>query len=350
MRSESTPLNLRRHTLLFGIISAMKTEGESEAGKLLETAKRLIDDSASSSKQIKEGAGILKELTEGYDCLEAWQYLLDCHERGIGPFKTNKFRRSAKAAIERLAFLQEMDLRAPTGDSTDFSWCTDKRKQEAVMHIYAEARHKRDKFIEERVRPLVSQEKFTRAARRIGLDWNKKNALSDSEAFAVLEFTFAYDDSCGYIPIDRGIRETKRGLDHDYDVAMDMLGRLRYTWSTILDTKPRCGLICRDMLTGEEFFLFERNLSTSAFLKGATIACGRMPVGNYFMHNGFSVPIPEPDAGNESTEEMLDGILSDLKIDATRPVVLTKTQTASLAAVSIRSFLYSGLADFIRFV
>ena len=67
-------------------------------------AKSLIDgsDGEGASKRIAEGAKIVRELAEKADCLEAWKYMLECHERKIGPFKTNKFRRDANAAIARL--------------------------------------------------------------------------------------------------------------------------------------------------------------------------------------------------------------------------------------------------------
>jgi hypothetical protein len=67
-------------------------------------AKSLIDgsDGEGAPKRIAEGAKIVRELAEKADCLEAWKYMLECHERKIGPFKTNKFRRDAKAAIARL--------------------------------------------------------------------------------------------------------------------------------------------------------------------------------------------------------------------------------------------------------
>ena len=70
----------------------------------LEQAKKLIEgsDGDGASKRIAEGAKIVRELAENADCLEAWKYMLACHERKIGPFKTNKFRRDAKAAIARL--------------------------------------------------------------------------------------------------------------------------------------------------------------------------------------------------------------------------------------------------------
>jgi hypothetical protein len=55
-----------------------------------------------AKKLIAEGAKIVRELAEKSDCLDAWKYMLECHARGFGPFKTNKFRRDAKAAIARL--------------------------------------------------------------------------------------------------------------------------------------------------------------------------------------------------------------------------------------------------------
>lgn len=70
----------------------------------LEHAKSLINGAtgAEASKQISEGAKIVRELTDNADCLDAWKFVLECHEQGIGPFKTNKHRRSAQAAISRL--------------------------------------------------------------------------------------------------------------------------------------------------------------------------------------------------------------------------------------------------------
>ena len=116
--------------------------------------------------------------------------------------------------------------------------------------------------------------------------------MSQLQAFAVIDFVTMYDDSEGYVPVEQGIQGTRLGIDADYDAAMHALSRLRYTWSRILDMKPGCGLKCRDMLTGEEFFLFERNLSMSPVLKNKVLASGVMPVGECFMHTGFTHPYP----------------------------------------------------------
>lgn len=71
---------------------------------LLSRAKALINCGMANGrwKDIAEGARIVRELAEKTDSLEVWRYMLDCHERGVGPFMTNKYRRDATAAIKRL--------------------------------------------------------------------------------------------------------------------------------------------------------------------------------------------------------------------------------------------------------
>jgi len=76
----------------------------SKTQERLRQAKAMIEEASGADVKnlIVEGAKIVRELAEDADCLDAWKYMLECHERGIGPFKTNKFRRAAKAAIARL--------------------------------------------------------------------------------------------------------------------------------------------------------------------------------------------------------------------------------------------------------
>ena len=45
---------------------------------------------------------------------------------------------------------------------------------------------------------------------------------------------------------------------------------------------------------------------------------------------------------------MLDGVLAELKIPRKRPVSLSKAQTASLAAVTIRGLLHTGVAEMLK--
>jgi len=316
----------------------------------LEAARRMIegDDVAPSAKQIAEGAKIVRDLAEKGNCLEAWRYMLECHERGVGAFKTNKFRRAAKEAIARIGYIREWQDSHRGGFASDLSWCDSKTVRDAMLDKYAQARRQRDKFVEDRVKSRLAASNFFAAGMRLGLDWNRKGSMSKLQSFAVIEFATMYDDSDGYVPVDLGIKETQTGLDLDYDAAIQSLSRLRYTWSKIIDMKPGCGLKCRDMLTDEVFFMFERNLSKSPELKNAAIASGVMPVGACFMHTGFSLPIPGGGTGAESVEGMLDGLLDDLKIPRKRPVLLSKAQTASFAAVSIKSWIAAGMEGPVR--
>ena len=68
------------------------------------------------------------------------------------------------------------------------------------------------------------------------------------------------------------------------------------------------------------------------------------------MHTGFNLPYPGGGDGEDSVESMLDGLLDDLKIPQTRPVVLTRAQTANFAAVSINSWIAAGFEDSVGMV
>jgi len=64
----------------------------------LDVARRMIEVEG----KVSEGVKLVRELAEQADFPEAWKYMLECHEKGVGPLKTNKFRRAAKAALTRI--------------------------------------------------------------------------------------------------------------------------------------------------------------------------------------------------------------------------------------------------------
>lgn len=324
----------------------------------LASARRMIDGdggAAPSRSEVAEGAKIVRSLAEDGDCLEAWRYMLDCHERGIGPFKTNKFRRAAKEAIARHEVTQKWIAGRADAFSTDLSWCDVKPVRDLMLRRYANARRQRDKFVEDRVKPLVTDQRLASAASRLRLDWKNKNFFSETVAFGLIEFATMYDDSDGFVPVDRAIETTKRGLDPDYDAAIEMLSNLRYTWSKVLDVKPGCGLKCRDLLTGGDFFLLERNLSRGPVGKDFIIVSGVMPVGDCFMHTGYSLPLP--DDKDDPLEKILDSALEELGYPRKRgmfggasrePVHLTRAQTAKLASSTIASWVNSPAAESVK--
>ena len=87
-----------------GMDALAKFTDEDEMKDLLERSRKLIEEAngPGAPKQIALGAKGVRELAEQADYLDAWKYMLELHERKVGPFKTNKFRRDAKAAIARL--------------------------------------------------------------------------------------------------------------------------------------------------------------------------------------------------------------------------------------------------------
>ena len=105
---------------------------------------------------------------------------------------------------------------------------------------------------------------------------------------------------------------------------------------------------CRDMLTEEKFFLFDRNMSEFPILLDGVITGGFVPVGNCFMHTGFGVPVPSGKLEAGTIDDMLDEVLDELKIPRKRPIVLTRGQSASFAAVTIRSLLHAGVSDMLK--
>jgi len=226
---------------------------------------------------------------------------------------------------------------------SDFSWVKDPGKREAKMNAYAEARRQLDRFVSECVQPRVTQKHYKTAAKRIGLDWNHKESLTQTEAFAVADFTVMYDDSEGFTAVDLAALKTERGKDPDYDAAMDMLKILRYTWYEVLGMKAHCGLKCRDLLTDREFFLFDRQLSTYPQMKGAAMAAGIMPVGDCFMTTGFALPL-----FSSQSATFFASMLKSVGIDRPKPIFLTKKETAMFAATTIGALLDAGAGDMIR--
>ena len=53
-------------------------------------------------RAVKDGCDYIRRAAEDENYPEAWKAMLEFHERRIGPFKTNKFARAARAALKEL--------------------------------------------------------------------------------------------------------------------------------------------------------------------------------------------------------------------------------------------------------
>ena len=222
---------------------------------------------------------------------------------------------------------------------TEFSWVKETARREAVLSDYRNARRQLDRFVMECVKPVMTKKRVLSAEERIGLN-PKSKCLKKMEVFATAEFATMYDESVGEVAIDVAIKRTKQGIDADFDVAMEMLAGLRYTWLEILNTKANFGLKCRDLLTGDECFLIDQSLSCTTDLKGCAFATGILPVGECYMTTGFGLPVPTKDAAT-----ILDAMLASLDIPTVRPIFLSKKETARFAATSIGSLLGAGMGE-----
>lgn len=59
------------------------------------------------NKAVKDGCNYIRCAAEDENYPEAWKAILEFHERRVGPFKTNKFARAARAALKELEYGEE---------------------------------------------------------------------------------------------------------------------------------------------------------------------------------------------------------------------------------------------------
>ena len=226
---------------------------------------------------------------------------------------------------------------------TDFSWVKDAVRRTEKLAAYAEARRALDKFVADRVLPLLKDKHYAAAAKRIGLDWAKKSTLSQTEAFAIINFTCMHDDSQGRVAVDEALLKTDSENDDHYNAAMLMLRCLRFTCYEIQGMKAHCGLRCRDFLTEREFFLLDRQLSTYSQMKGAGMVASLVPVGDCFMTTGFGLPVF---ASNPSA--FFAEWFKSIGVSESRPIYFSRKETASFAATTIKMLLKGGMGEKMR--
>ena len=228
---------------------------------------------------------------------------------------------------------------------TDFSWVKDAVRRTEKLAAYAEARRALDKFVADRVQPLLKDKHYAAAAKRIGLDWAKKSTLSQTEVFAIINFTTMHDDSQGRVAVDEALLKTDSENDDHYNAAMLMLRCLRFTCYEIQGMKAHCGLRCRDFLTEREFFLLDRQLSTYPQMKGAGMVASLVPVGDCFMTTGFGLPVF---ASNPSA--FFAEWFKSIGVSESRPIYFSRKETASFAATTIKMLLQGGMGEKVRMI
>lgn len=71
---------------------------------MVEVGRNLVEAGLEKGdgRAVKDGCEYIRRAAEDENYPEAWKAMLEFHERRIGPFKTNKFARAARAALKEL--------------------------------------------------------------------------------------------------------------------------------------------------------------------------------------------------------------------------------------------------------
>ncbi len=82
----------------------LEAAGENVPEAMVEVGRNLVEAGLEKGdgKAVRDGCSYIRRAAEGENYPEAWKAMLEFHERRIGPFKTNKFARAARAALKKL--------------------------------------------------------------------------------------------------------------------------------------------------------------------------------------------------------------------------------------------------------
>ena len=71
---------------------------------MVEVGRNLVEAGLEKgdNKAVKDGCNYIRRAAEDENYPEAWEAMLEFHERRVGPFKTNKFARAARSALKEL--------------------------------------------------------------------------------------------------------------------------------------------------------------------------------------------------------------------------------------------------------
>ncbi len=327
-----------------------------EMNEELITARELLNaEGPEASRSIRAGAEIVRVLAEREDIQEAWELMLACHEKRLGPFKTGKFGRAAKAAICRLkdssAFFDESDrlLEAERNSPLpDFGWLEKAKKRDAVFADYRQLRSYMSDYIGTKVYKMIKREDLSAAADRLGIARNGRTFSFDSEEEMAIMTDFCVFLSCaeGKIPaIAQYMNQLDvTGVSEFERRTCECWRRYRYTVVEPLKYYDGFGVFARDLLSRREFVLVDRGVGSSQNPRIASLAVGLVPFGDCFMTTGTALPLP-----TEVVDEVISTVLKEQGIPYTCPVLLTKKQQIVFAGHMIRLALAGGMGEHVRY-
>ena len=327
-----------------------------EMNEKLGVARELLNaEGAEAARAIRRGAEIVRELAEREDVPEAWELILWGHEKGLAPFKTNKFGRVAKNALARLKgsgeFFSEGDrlLEAERNSPLpDFSWVENKKKRDSILSDYRQLRSSMSEIVGSNVYKLIKREDIDAAAARFGIARKGRTLVFDSEEEMAIMTDFCVFMSCanGKIPaIAQYMNKQDVGSISELERrSWECWKRYRYTVVEPVKFYDGFGVLGRDLLSRRELVLVDRGLGSSRDPGIFCLAVGLLPFGDCFMTTGTALPLP-----TETIEDILAIVLKEQGVSYEGRATLMKKEQIVFAGHVIRMALAGGLCEHIRY-
>ena len=184
----------------------------------------------------------------------------------------------------------ELEKALPSPDypqhPVDFKFVKDAKKREAALRDYRLLREETQRFVRDVMMPKLTPEARKAAAKRLGF------VSSDDVAFLIGtldmvagDFGSMLDDQDGE-PLRRQVLADVSKLSKRDQLMARYYANYRYSWLVVEAAKAGVGVKCRNLMTGEELFLMEINLSQAPDVKGLTICAGIAPMGDVYLSLG----------------------------------------------------------------
>ena len=220
----------------------------------------------------------------------------------------------------------------------DFKSVQDEKVRERLLWEYEGVRLATRDFVRREVMREMTKEERGDAAKRLGFPIDPKTGLIADRTLDCVAGDYAamMDDQHGEPAIKRVLNRKDTLKDALDRAAAEYYANYRYTWLEIQAVKAGVGVKCRDLMTDEDVFLMEMNLSQSD-VKGMTACVGIAPMGEVYLSLGVVHP-----AHFENPAAILKIVLAHLGLPTEPPIRLSFADQARFAAETIRRINANG--------
>ena len=214
----------------------------------------------------------------------------------------------------------------------DFKFVKDPAKRAEKMAVYADVRDVLDDFCRDYIAKLWTKSACEEVASRFGLHAENGVYKGTPLEFGMFlaEFSMLLDDQAKETLCQHALANRKDFDEIDKRVAT-YYENFRFTWLEVLAVKAGVGMKCRDLLTGEELFLMDEELSLRD-MKGKIVIADIAPMEDVYVPIGITLPFPGEKA-------ILDQAIERLGISFERPIRLSFDQQRKLAAETIKAYV-----------